>query len=135
MERCASTWSAPSCASSSRTKMAVSSQYGLCETASTMRPRARSLSATLAAGRARLARVPPVWSSGRYNRTNDGNSKSAPSFVLLYLPDDHTGGTRANRARPAANVADNDLALGRIVDAVSHSPYWDDTAILVLEDD
>ncbi len=58
-----------------------------------------------------------------------------PSFILLYLPDDHTGGTRPDRARPAANVADNDLALGRVVDAVSHSPYWDDTAIFVVEDD
>jgi len=56
-------------------------------------------------------------------------------FVLLYLPDDHTGGTRPNLPRPAASVADNDLALGRVVDAVSHSPYWDDTAIFVLEDD
>jgi DNA-binding beta-propeller fold protein YncE len=58
-----------------------------------------------------------------------------PAFVLLYLPDDHTGGTRPNLPRPAASVADNDLALGRIVDAVSHSSYWDDTAIFVLEDD
>ena len=58
-----------------------------------------------------------------------------PAFVLLYLPDDHTGGTRPERPRPAASVADNDLALGRVVDAVSHSPYWDDTAIFVLEDD
>ena len=45
------------------------------------------------------------------------------------------GGTRPNFPRPAASVADNDLALGRVVDAVSHSPYWDDTAIFVLEDD
>jgi len=58
-----------------------------------------------------------------------------PQFVLLYLPDDHTGGTRPDHSRPAASVADNDLALGRVVDAVSHSPYWDDTAIFVLEDD
>jgi DNA-binding beta-propeller fold protein YncE len=58
-----------------------------------------------------------------------------PSFVLLYLPDDHTGGTRPSHPRPAASVADNDLALGRVVDAVSHSPYWNDTAIFVLEDD
>jgi DNA-binding beta-propeller fold protein YncE len=58
-----------------------------------------------------------------------------PAFVLLYLPDDHTGGTRPERPRPEASVADNDLALGRIVDAVSHSPYWDDTAIFILEDD
>ena len=66
---------------------------------------------------------------------NEGPQFELPSFVLLYLPDDHTGGTRPDRARPAANVADNDLALGRVVDAVSHSAYWDDTAIFVLEDD
>jgi DNA-binding beta-propeller fold protein YncE len=71
----------------------------------------------------------------RARELHEGADLELPSFILLYLPDDHTGGTRPNRARPAANVADNDLALGRVVDAVSHSPYWDDTAILVLEDD
>jgi len=68
-------------------------------------------------------------------QSHEGPEYEMPSFVLLYLPDDHTGGTRPDRARPAANVADNDLALGRVVDAISHSPYWDDTAIFVLEDD
>ncbi len=58
-----------------------------------------------------------------------------PQFVLLYLPDDHTGGTRVGKPRPAASVADNDLAVGRVVDAVSHSSYWDDTAIFIVEDD
>jgi DNA-binding beta-propeller fold protein YncE len=58
-----------------------------------------------------------------------------PNFVIMHLPNDHTGGTRPGRSTPSASVADNDLALGRIVDAVSHSPYWDDTAIFVLEDD
>ncbi len=67
--------------------------------------------------------------------SNEGPEFQLPAFVLLYLPDDHTGGTRPERPRPAASVADNDLALGRVVDAVSHSPYWDDTAIFVLEDD
>ena len=71
----------------------------------------------------------------RARQENEGSRFELPQFVLLYLPDDHTGGTRPERARPAANVADNDLALGRVVDAVSHSPYWDDTAIMVLEDD
>jgi DNA-binding beta-propeller fold protein YncE len=66
---------------------------------------------------------------------NETKQFQLPAFVLLYLPDDHTGGTRPDRPRPAASVADNDLALGRVVDAVSHSPYWDDTAIFVLEDD
>ena len=64
-----------------------------------------------------------------------GAAKELPQFTLLYLPDDHTGGTRPGKPTPQASVADNDLALGRVVDAVSHSPYWDDTAIFVVEDD
>jgi DNA-binding beta-propeller fold protein YncE len=71
----------------------------------------------------------------RAREANEGPEFQLPTFVLLYLPDDHTGGTRPERPRPAASVADNDLALGRVVDAVSHSPYWDETAIFVLEDD
>jgi hypothetical protein len=67
--------------------------------------------------------------------SNEGPEFQLPAFVLLYLPDDHTGGTRPERPRPEASVADNDLALGRVIDAVSHSLYWDDTAIFVLEDD
>jgi DNA-binding beta-propeller fold protein YncE len=66
---------------------------------------------------------------------HEGPEFELPSFVLLYLPDDHTGGTRPNFPRPAASVADNDLAVGRVVEAVSHSAYWDDTAIFILEDD
>jgi DNA-binding beta-propeller fold protein YncE len=64
-----------------------------------------------------------------------GTAQELPQFTLLYLPDDHTGGTRPGKPTPQASVADNDLALGRVVDAVSHSPYWDDTAIFVIEDD
>jgi DNA-binding beta-propeller fold protein YncE len=64
-----------------------------------------------------------------------GTAKELPHFTLLYLPDDHTGGTRPGKPTPQASVADNDLALGRVIDAVSHSPYWDDTAIFVVEDD
>ena len=64
-----------------------------------------------------------------------GTAKELPQFILLYLPDDHTGGTRPGKPTPQASVADNDLALGRVVDAVSHSSYWDDTAIFVVEDD
>lgn len=71
----------------------------------------------------------------RARQNGQSEENQLPAFVLLYLPDDHTGGTRPAHARPAASVADNDLALGRVVDAVSHSPYWDDTAIFILEDD
>jgi hypothetical protein len=67
--------------------------------------------------------------------TAAGPDKQLPQFTLLYLPDDHTGGTRPGHPTPQASVADNDLAVGRVVDAVSHSPYWDDTAIFVIEDD
>jgi DNA-binding beta-propeller fold protein YncE len=64
-----------------------------------------------------------------------GSGDRLPQFVLLRLPNDHTAGTRAGSPTPSASVADNDLALGRVVEAVSLSPYWDDTAIFVLEDD
>jgi len=58
-----------------------------------------------------------------------------PQFVLLYLPDDHTGELKKGYPTPSASVADNDLAVGRVVEAVSRSAYWDDTAIFVVEDD
>jgi DNA-binding beta-propeller fold protein YncE len=64
-----------------------------------------------------------------------GTSRELPQFIQLWLPNDHTGGTRAGKPAPRASVADNDLAVGRVVEAVSHSPYWDDTAIFVVEDD
>ncbi len=58
-----------------------------------------------------------------------------PQFTLLRLPNDHTEGGKKGKPTPSASVADNDLAVGRVVDVISHSPYWDDTAILILEDD
>ncbi len=58
-----------------------------------------------------------------------------PDFVMLRLPDDHTAGTRPGGPTPESSVADNDLAVGRAVEAISHSPYWDDTAFFILEDD
>jgi DNA-binding beta-propeller fold protein YncE len=64
-----------------------------------------------------------------------GKGEQLPAFVLLYLPDDHTHGTTPGSPRPTASVADNDLAVGRVVEAISHSTYWDDTAIFILEDD
>jgi hypothetical protein len=58
-----------------------------------------------------------------------------PALVIMRLPNDHTAGTKPGYPTPTAAVADNDLALGRVVEAVTHSPYYDDTAIFVLEDD
>jgi YVTN family beta-propeller protein len=65
----------------------------------------------------------------------EGTGTPLPQFVILRLPNDHTIGALAGYPRPEASVADNDLAVGRVVEAVSHSPYWDDTAIFILEDD
>jgi DNA-binding beta-propeller fold protein YncE len=65
----------------------------------------------------------------------NGGKDTMPQFIMLRLPDDHTAGLTKGKPRPAASVADNDLAIGRVVDAVSHSAYWDDTAFLILEDD
>jgi DNA-binding beta-propeller fold protein YncE len=70
------------------------------------------------------------WVSGREQGHDD-----MPAFVMLRLPNDHTAGTRPGSPTPKASVSDNDLAVGRAVDAISHSPYWDDTAFFVLEDD
>ena len=58
-----------------------------------------------------------------------------PNLIILLLPNDHTSGTRPGRPTPRAAVADNDLALGRIVEAVSHSKFWHNTVIFVTEDD
>jgi hypothetical protein len=58
-----------------------------------------------------------------------------PRLIILRLPNDHTSGTRVGKPTPTAAVADNDLALGRVVEAVSKSKFWKDTAIFVVEDD
>jgi len=58
-----------------------------------------------------------------------------PNFVMLRLPNDHTAGTKAGGPTPKSSVADNDLAVGRAVEAISHSPFWEDTAFFILEDD
>src|SRR5205814_649949 len=71
----------------------------------------------------------------RFVETRKSGKDEMPQFILLRLPNDHTAGLTKGKPTPSASVADNDLAVGRAVDAVSHSPYWDDTAILVLEDD
>lgn len=58
-----------------------------------------------------------------------------PQFSVVRLPNDHTYGTRVGKPTPTAMVADNDLALGRVVEAVSQSRFWKETAIFVVEDD
>jgi YVTN family beta-propeller protein len=58
-----------------------------------------------------------------------------PNFIIMLLPNDHTSGTRPGMPTPRAAVADNDLALGQIVEAISGSKFWKETCILVTEDD
>jgi hypothetical protein len=58
-----------------------------------------------------------------------------PELMILALPNDHTGGTRPGIPTPRAMVADNDLALGQIVEALSKSRFWESTVIFVTEDD
>jgi YVTN family beta-propeller protein len=60
---------------------------------------------------------------------------SMPAFIQLRFPNDHTAGTTPGGPTPKSSVADNDLAVGRAVDAISHSPFWDDTAFFIIEDD
>lgn len=62
-------------------------------------------------------------------------SGALPNLILICLPNDHTSGTSAGQPTPASCVADNDLAFGRIVEAVSHSQFWKETLILGIEDD
>ncbi|MFN9036258.1 MAG: hypothetical protein ACK5YO_08180, partial [Planctomyces sp.] len=58
-----------------------------------------------------------------------------PQLVLICLPNDHTSGTKAGCPTPAACMADNDLAFGRIVEALSKSRFWPQMAIFGIEDD
>lgn len=58
-----------------------------------------------------------------------------PDFLMVRMGNNHTRGTAPGGPMPKASVADNDLAVGRLVDLVSHSAYWADTAIFILEDD
>jgi YVTN family beta-propeller protein len=58
-----------------------------------------------------------------------------PNLMIMLLPNDHTSGTRPGMPTPQASVADNDLALGRVVEAMTHSKFWPETAIFVVQDD
>jgi DNA-binding beta-propeller fold protein YncE len=56
-------------------------------------------------------------------------------LTIVYLPQDHTSGDARGEPTPSSCLADNDLALGRVIDGISHSPYWKDTCIFANEDD
>ncbi len=58
-----------------------------------------------------------------------------PRLSIIRLGRDHTMGARAGRVSPTSMVADNDLAVGRVIDAISHSRFWSQSAVFILEDD
>jgi len=60
---------------------------------------------------------------------------TVPQFNLIRLPNDHTSGTRKGALTPQAMVAQNDYAVGLLVDRISHSPIWKESAIFIIEDD
>ena len=69
-----------------------------------------------------------IWKQ-EFERETKANA--VPNLTLIWLPDDHTGGA----PDPVAQVADNDLAFGKIVESISHSPVWKESAIFGVEDD
>jgi YVTN family beta-propeller protein len=82
-------------------------------------------------------KVPDVMRAAEFIRelkefeTNGG----FPDLVILYLPNDHTGGDKSDYPVPGSQIADNDLALGRVVEALSQSRFWADTCLFAIEDD
>ena len=70
--------------------------------------------------------IPDVFRAAQFiKELNEYEEKGTlPNMMIICLPNDHTSGTKAGAPTPAAQVADNDLAFGRIVEAVSHSRFW-----------
>jgi YVTN family beta-propeller protein len=81
--------------------------------------------------------VPDVYRAAEFIRElHEFEEKgNFPNFIIMLLPADHTSGTRPGTPTPRAAVADNDLALGQIVEAISNSKFWKETCIFVTEDD
>jgi YVTN family beta-propeller protein len=77
------------------------------------------------------------WFIEEFTRLYLKNKKPVPSFINIAICNDHGAGPRPDRGYPyvASWMADNDLALGRIVEFLSHTPFWKNMAIFVLEDD
>jgi YVTN family beta-propeller protein len=82
-------------------------------------------------------RVPDVYRAGQFIQDLKQFERSGhfPDLVILWLPCDHTSGTAVGAPTPSAQAADNDLAVGRVVEAISHSRFWQDTCLFAIEDD
>ncbi|HEX5601725.1 MAG TPA: alkaline phosphatase family protein, partial [Pyrinomonadaceae bacterium] len=84
--------------------------------------------------------VSPLINSARANSRlgawlEEFRTGQLPNLSVIRLPNDHTDGVTVRKPTPQFYVADNDYALGLLVETVSNSPYWKDTAIVVVEDD
>lgn len=82
----------------------------------------------------------PLGSESRYDcfaRKFDQQvaNNAVPAFTYITLSNDHTAGTRPGERTPQAMIAENDLALGQVVEKISNSPVWEKSLILVVEDD
>ena len=80
---------------------------------------------------------PDVKRADRFLEELAGFEKAGemPSLIIMRLPNDHTAGTRPGTPTVTAHVADNDLALGKVVEGLSRSKFWPELAIFVVEDD
>ena len=81
--------------------------------------------------------VPDVFRAAQFIRELKEFEQAGefPNLVILWLPNDHTDGAKPDSPTPEAMMADNDLAMGRVCQAVSHSSFWKDTCIFAVEDD
>ncbi len=81
--------------------------------------------------------VPDVWRAAQFIKhlKHFEVADDLPNLMIIWLPNDHTSGTSPGSPTPEAQVADNDLAVGQVVDAVSHSKFWTNTCIFAVEDD
>ena len=81
--------------------------------------------------------VPDVFRAAQFiKELKDYEQKGTfPNLAIICLPNNHTSGTKAGTPTPAAHIADNDLAFGQIVEALSHSRFWKELCIISIEDD
>jgi DNA-binding beta-propeller fold protein YncE len=81
--------------------------------------------------------VPDVWRAAQFIKQFKQYEAGGdlPNLIVLWLPNDHTSGTKYGEPTPEAQAADNDLAVGQVIEAVSHSADWTNTCIFAIEDD
>ncbi|MDQ2728416.1 MAG: hypothetical protein M3Y91_11260, partial [Actinomycetota bacterium] len=76
-----------------------------------------------------------IWEQSFNKQLASPSSTGVPNLNMLWVPDDHTAGTSGTDPYPSAQVADNDLAVGRMISDISHSSIWPSSAVFVVEDD